>query len=117
MQEYAPGAVLTSFVWNWTPIFEDILQQTADGTMDRSANYYEGGECSALAEFNSELVPEDIQEQVLAVRDQIASGEISVYGGELKDDEGNVLVEEGQTMSDEDILAQNFFVENVIGGK
>lgn len=117
MQEYAPGAVLTSFVWNWTPIFEDILQQTADGTMDRSANYYEGGECSALAEFNSELVPEDIQEQVLAVSDQIASGEISVYGGELKDDEGNVLVEEGQTMSDEDILAQNFFVENVIGGK
>lgn len=117
MQDYAPGAVLTSFVWNWTPIFEDIFQQTAAGTMDHSANYYEGGECSALADFNSDLVPAEIQEQVLAVRDQIANGEISVYGGELKDDAGNVLVAEGETMSDEEILAQDFFVENVKGGK
>ena len=51
------------------------------------------------------------------MRDQIANGEISVYGGELKDDEGNVLVAEGETMSDEEILAQDFFVENVKGGK
>ena len=117
MEASAPGAVMTSFVWNWTPIFQDILQQTADGTIDISADYYEGGECSSLAEFNSELVPEDIQEKVLEVRDQIASGEIVVYAGELKDDKGNVLVAEGETMADEDILAQDFFVENVKGGK
>lgn len=117
MQESAPGAVLTSFVWNWAPIFEDIMQKTADGTMDISANYYEGGECSILADFNADLVPEEVQNQVLEVRDKIASGEIVVYGGELKNDKGEVLVEEGQTMSDEDILAQEFFVENVKGGK
>lgn len=117
MQESAPGAVLTSFVWNWAPIFEDIMQKTADGTIDISANYYEGGECSQLADFNADLVPEEVQKQVLDVKEKIASGEIDIYGGEIKDDEGNVLVEEGQTMSDEDILAQDFFVENVKGGK
>lgn len=117
MQESAPKAVMTSFVWNWAPIFEDIFQKTADGTIDISANYYEGGECSQLAEFNADLVPEDIQAKVLEVRDKIASGEINIYGGELKDDQGNVLVAEGETMSDEEILAQDFFVENVKGGK
>ncbi len=117
MQESAPGAVLTSFTWNWAPIFEDIFTKVADGTIDISANYYEGGECSKLAPFNEELVPAEIQKKVEEVRDQIASGEINIYSGELKDDQGNVLVADGETMSDEEILAQEFFVENVKGGK
>ena len=53
----------------------------------------------------------------MEVKDKIASGEIVVYAGELKDDEGNVLVADGETMADEEILAQDFFVENVKGGK
>lgn len=117
MEANAPKAVLTSFVWNWAPIFEDIMKKTADGTIEISANYYEGGECAALADFNDELVPEDIQTKVNDLKQKIADGEVTVYGGELKDDKGNVLVKAGETMSDEDILAQDFYVENVIGGK
>ena len=117
MEENAPGAVLTSFVWNWAPIFEDIMKKTADGTIEISANYYEGGECAALADFNDELVPEEIQNKVLELKEKIANGEVSVYGGELKDDKGNVIVEAGKVMDDEAILAQDFYVENVIGGK
>ena len=117
LQESAPKAVLTSFVWNWAPIFEDIMQKTADGTIDISANYNEGGECAALAPFNQDLVPQDIQDKVNELRDKINNGEVKVYAGELKDDQGNVLVKDGEEMADEDILAQDFFVENVIGGK
>lgn len=117
MEDSAPGAVMTSFVWNWTPVFQDIMQKTADGTINIDADYYEGGECSMLADFNDDLVPAEIQEKVLEVKEKIANGEIVVYGGELKDDEGNILVAEGEVMSDEEILAQDFFVENVKGGK
>ena len=117
MEENAPGAILTSFVWNWAPIFEDIMTKTADGSIEISANYYEGGECAALAELNADLVPADVQEKVAELQQKIADGEVVVYGGELKDDKGNVLVEAGEVMSDEDILAQEFYVENVIGGK
>ncbi len=117
MKDSAPGAVMTSFMWNWVPIFEDIMTKTADGTIDISADYYEGGDCAKLADFNEDLVPEDIQAKVNELKEKISSGEVVVYSGELKDDQGNVLVEEGETMSDEDILAQDFFVDNVIGGK
>ena len=117
MQASAPKAVLTSFVWNWAPIFEDIMKKTADGTVDISANYYEGGECAALAPFNKDLVPQDVQDKVNELREKINSGEVQVYAGELKDSKGNVLVKEGETMSDEDILAKDFFVDNAIGGK
>ena len=117
MESNAPKAVLTSFCWNWAPIFEDIIKKTADGTIKISDNYYEGGECSKLAPFNAELVPAEIQQKVNDLKAKMESGEVVVYAGELKDDKGNVLVAAGETMSDEKILAQEFFVENVIGGK
>ncbi|MDO4939070.1 MAG: BMP family ABC transporter substrate-binding protein [Lachnospiraceae bacterium] len=117
MEANAPGAVLTSFCWNWTPIMKDIIQKTADGTIKISDNYYEGGECSKLAPFNDALVPAEIQDKVNELKSKLESGEVVVYAGELKDDKGNVLVAEGETMDDEVILAQEFFVDNVIGGK
>ncbi len=117
MQASAPGAVLTSFCWNWAPIFEDIIRKTADGSIRISDNYYEGGECSKLAPFNDALVPAEIQQKVNDLKAKMESGEVVVYAGELKDDKGNILVPAGETMSDDKILAQEFFVENVIGGK
>ncbi len=117
MEANAPKAVLTSFTWNWAPIFEDIMKKTADGSIEISANYYEGGECAKLADYNDELVPEEIQQKVDELKAKMASGEVTVYGGELKDVDGNVLVEAGQVMADEKILAQDFIVDNVIGGK
>ena len=117
MEANAPKAVLTSFCWNWTPIFEDIIKKTADGTIKISDNYYEGGECSRLAPFNNDLVPAEIQQKVNDLKAKMQSGEVVVYAGELKDDKGNVLVAAGETMPDEQILAQEFFVENVLGGK
>ena len=117
MEANAPKAVLTSFCWNWAPIFEDIIKKTADGTIKISDNYYEGGECSKLAPFNDDLVPAEIQQKVNDLKAKMESGEVVVYAGELKDDKGNVLVAAGETMSDEQILAQEFFVENVVGGK
>ena len=44
---------------------------------------------------------------------KVNSGEVQVYAGELKDSKGNVLVNDGEVMSDEDIILQEFFVENV----
>ncbi len=115
MEELAPKAVLFSYVWNFAPIFENIIASAADGTANPDDYYYEGGDSSAISDFNSELVPEDVQKKVLQVKEEIASGKIKVYGGELKDNKGNVLVAAGETMSDEQIVAQEFLVDNVIG--
>lgn len=115
MEELAPKAVLFSYVWNFAPIFEKIIASAADGTATPDDYYYEGGDSSAISDFNSELVPEDVQKKVLQVKEDIASGKIKVYGGELKDNKGNVLVAAGETMSDEQIVAQEFLVDNVIG--
>lgn len=117
MEANAPGAVITSYMWNWQPIFTKIFNSVADGTVSTNDAYYEGGEASALADFNEALVSEEVIAKVNEAREKINSGEIQIYGGELKDVNGNVLVEEGAVMSDEDINLQDFFVENVKGSE
>ena len=115
MHDLAPNAVLFSYMWNFAPIFKDILTSTVEGTADSSKYYYEGGDCAEISPFNDAIVPKEVQDKVLAVKAAIDSGEIKVYGGELKDNEGNILVPAGEVMSDEDIKVQEFLVENVIG--
>ncbi len=117
MYEYAPGAVMVSFVWNWTPILEQVLTTIADKTATLDDYYFWGVDHNAatISAFNDAIVPKDVQDKVLDVQQKIISGEIDVYGGELKDNEGNVIVAAGETMSDSDISAQKFLVDNVIG--
>jgi basic membrane lipoprotein Med (substrate-binding protein (PBP1-ABC) superfamily) len=117
MYDYAPDAVMVSFMWNWAPIFDTVFTSVADGTATYDDYYFWGAEkdCATISDFNDKIVPADVQAQVLALRDKIIAGEIEVFGGELKDNEGNVLVAAGDVMSDKDISAQKFLVENVIG--
>lgn len=115
MKALAPKAVMFSFVWNFEPIFSKIIASVADGSASSDNYYYEGGECAAITDFNDAIVPKDVQDKVLKVKADIAAGKINIYGGELKDNKGNVLVNAGETMSDEKINTQEFLVENVIG--
>jgi len=115
MKELAPKAVLFSYLWNFAPIYKDVLQNAVNGTIDSSKYYYEGGECSKISDFNADLVPQDVQDKVLQAKADIESGKINIFGGELKDNEGNVLVPAGETMSDDKINTQEFLVDNVIG--
>jgi basic membrane protein A len=73
----------------------------ADGIMD-------------LAPFG-DMVPEDVQEDVLAVKDQIVSGDLHPFTGPIVDQEGELRVEEGETMSDEALLSFDWLVEGVVG--
>lgn len=112
MSALAPEAVLVSHMWNFAPIFKNIMINAAEGTASSSDFYYWGGECSQLSEFAS-FVPEEVVTEVTALKEKIESGEVKVFAGEIKDNEGNILVPEGEVMSDEDIIFQNFFVEGV----
>jgi basic membrane lipoprotein Med (substrate-binding protein (PBP1-ABC) superfamily) len=115
MYNLAPKAVLTSFTWNFAPIFKEIITSVVEGRASTDDYYYWGGECAKLTDFNDALVPADIQAKAKQLMADIASGKIDIYGGELKDNHGNILVKAGETMDDSTINTQEFLVENVIG--
>lgn len=112
MSSLAPDAVLVSFEWNFAPIFKNIMIKTAEKSASADDFYYWGGECSKLSDFAS-FVSEDVQTKVADLKTKIESGDVKVYAGELKDNKGTTLVKSGEVMSDEDILLQEFFVDNV----
>lgn len=115
MQALAPKAVLFSYIWNFSPIFKDIMTSVVSGKASSETYYYKGGDCAKISAFNEALVPKDVQAKVEQAKADIASGKIKIFGGELKDNQGNVLVPAGQTMSDAKIKTQEFLVDNVIG--
>lgn len=117
MYETAPGAVLFSYVWNFSPMFNDIFTKVTEGTLELGTYYYQGGECSALSDFNDALVSEEVQAQVEDLRAKVNSGEVVIYSGNITDVDGNVLCEEGQTMDEALVQEQNFFVSNVKGAQ
>lgn len=118
MGPLAPKAVLTSPVWNWGPFYIDTVKKVMDGTW-KSSQFWGGWKDGTvdLAPI-ADWVPEDVRKMA---EDEIAkfkSGEETIYTiftGPLKDQKGEVRVPEGQTMSDQDILGMNWFVEGVEG--
>ena len=118
MHDYAPEAIMVSFMWNWTPIFEEIITQSAKNDLKPYGENYLWGvehDCAQLSEINSAIVPKEISDKAEEVQAKILSGEIDVFAGEIKDNNGNIIVPDGETMPDERILDIGCLFDNVIG--
>ena len=83
----------------WEPIF--LRCGIADG-------------CLAMGPFGPN-VPQDVQDQVLQVKDAIESGEFVVFAGPILDQEGNVVVAEGEVLTPDLMNSVDWFVQGVIG--
>jgi basic membrane protein A len=83
----------------WEPIF--LRCGIADG-------------CMAMAPFGPK-VPQEVQDQVLQVKDDIEAGNIVVFTGPIIDQDGNVVVAEGEVLSEDLMSSVDWFVQGVIG--
>ena len=115
MTKDAPGATLTSVMWDWSVYYTKAVQNVIDGTWvagEKVDNYF--GDMAdglvVLGEFNTDLITEDMIAKVEEVKAKIVSGEWDVFDGvtELKDNEGNTHTLEGA-----DYGSCNWYYENV----
>ncbi len=83
----------------WEPIF--LRCGIADG-------------CMAMAPFGPN-VPQDVQDQVLQVKADIEAGNIVVFTGPVVDQDGNVVVAEGEVLTADLMSSVDWFVEGVTG--
>lgn len=112
MKDKAPKAYMTSAIWNFGPYYVDQVKKVMDGTWEPE-EYWEDGIVD-LAPL-TENAPEGAQEAIDKAKAQIKDGSLDVFAGPLKDQEGNVKVEEGQTLTDEEIWNMDWFVQGVEG--
>ena len=71
MKEYAPKAVMTSFMWNWAPIFEDIVikfAQNGENHLVKSISGERTKDVLEISEINMDIVPQEIADKVYETR-------------------------------------------------
>ncbi len=119
MSQQAPKAVLTSPVWNWGPKYVEIIKQIMAGTY-KTESFWGGWKDGTvdLAPIGS-MVPDDVKKMA---EDEIAkfkSGQqdiFAIFSGPINDQNGNLVVAAGQTLSADDLLSNmTWFVEGVNG--
>lgn len=110
----APDAYLTAPVWDFGPYYTKAVQSVIDGTYT-SENYW-GPMVDGIVKLDtlSENCAEGTAEAVKMAQDALAQDDI-VFVGEIKDNQGEVKVADGQRLTDEEMLAFDWFVEGVIG--
>ena len=116
MHDYAPNACLSSFVWNWVPILDEIVDRyvTEDNSREMIIGGLDSG-CAQMAPLNTDIIDAEIVADVEALQEQVMSGEIDVFAGPIYDNEGNLVVEEGDTLTEEELFSVMYLVDNVIG--
>ena len=112
MGAFAQNAYLTGALWNWGPYMIAQIQRIADGTW-KSSQYWGGMEddvirLDALTKNVAPGTPEAVEE----ARRRILRG-FDVFEGAIHDNAGRLRVPEGRTLSDEEKLTMDWFVDNV----
>jgi simple sugar transport system substrate-binding protein len=113
----APKGFLTGAEWNWAK-GGDFVKAWQEG--QPYPNLYRGGfkrDMVALSPFG-QAVPEPVRQTVLAARTGFVEDTLKLYKGPLKDNEGNVILKEGEVVSNEDNAFKvnvKWLVEGAIG--
>ena len=99
----APKSVLTSTMWDWSVYYTKATQSVIDGTWDGSNYFGDMNDGLVVLAPLTELCEEGTAEKVEEAKAKILSGEWDVFTGPIEDNEGNVILAEGETLSDADI--------------
>lgn len=115
MTKFAPNAVLTSPIWNWGPYYVDTVNAIIDGKWKSEQHW--GPIADGIVDIAplSNKVPADVKKLVEDKKKELVEGKLDVFAGPVKDQTGSVKVADGQTMTDEQLLSFDWFVEGVDG--
>ncbi|OQY38106.1 MAG: BMP family ABC transporter substrate-binding protein [Candidatus Cloacimonetes bacterium 4572_65] len=113
MRDFAPTRNLTSTVWNWSVFYKDVVTKVHNKTWT-SGNYWPGIETGivGLAPYN-DAVTEDIRTLVDVKKQELIDGTLDIFAGPLYDNSGNLKVEEGATISSEDLTKIDWYVDGI----
>ncbi len=108
-------ACLTSMYWNWGPVYTDIVEKSREGTWVGGWEYFDADSGGlGLFGFMEGEEPQpgvnDLPEEDLALirdtLDKMLKGEFDrfdVFSGPITDNQGNVVLEEGESLEQIDL--------------
>jgi basic membrane protein A and related proteins len=113
--EEVPDAWLTATVWDWGPFYIETVREVMEDTWTSESYYGSMADGMVnLAPFG-ESVPEDIRGEIETRQQEIVDGEFEPFTGPIVDQDGNEVLADGETMTLDELLSIDFFVEGVVG--
>lgn len=115
MSKMAPKAYMTAPLWNWGMYYVDTIKAIQDGTWKAEAFWGTLKDGFVKLAPLTEVAPPEAQAAVEEVQKQMEAGTFDVFAGPIKDQNGEIKVPEGSTISIEEQLEMLWFVEGVEG--
>jgi simple sugar transport system substrate-binding protein len=115
MSSYGPKSQLTAVRHHWGDFYTKTAQQVLDGTW-KSENVW-GGIKEGMIDIAplNEAVPEDLVKQVAAAEAGIRDGTLHPFQGPVKNQAGEIVIAEGEVMTDDQMVKMEYYVEGVQG--
>lgn len=115
MAFFAPRAYLTGASWNWAPYMIDQVRKINNGTWE-SSDYWGGlaDGVVALDPLSEAVAPgtaKIVEEEAFAIKNGY-----EVFTGPIYDNQGRLRVPPGRAMTDAEMLALSWLVDNIIVG-
>lgn len=114
MSNFAPESVLASQVWNWGEFYVRTIKEVQNGTWE-SDSYFGGMEDDMISLKLTDKITEKEREAINKIQKKLASGEMQVFEGPLRDNQGNLKAEQGSALSTGEIRSMEWLVEGVKG--
>jgi basic membrane protein A and related proteins len=112
MIAFAPNAQLTAIIDDWSGYYVERVQAVLDGTWEPVDVW--GGLDSGMVEMAPFTnMPDDVAEMAAETTEAIRSGELHPFTGPIHNQAGELVVEEGETLSDGDVLGMNWYVQGI----
>lgn len=115
MKQFAPTAQLTSIVDNWNDYYIARVKAVAEGSW-KSADTWDGLK-EGMVEMApyGDAVPTDVRLLADKIKQGIIDGTLHPFQGPIKNQKGELVVKEGEVLSDKDLIGLNWYVEGVEG--
>ena len=115
MVKFAPNAQLTSIVDNWNDYYVARTQAVLDGNWESIDTW--DGLAQGMVEMSpyAEALSDEVKQDALDIQAALTSGEMHAFQGPIKNQQGEIMVAEGENASDEMLVGMNWYVEGVDG--
>ena len=115
MKAFAPKAQLTAIVDDWDPYYIERTRAVMEGTWKSHDVWYGLKEGMVQMAPYGDAVPQEVRDAADAVKNAIIDGSLHPFQGPIRNQAGEVVVAEGEVVSDKDLLGMNWYVEGVQG--
>ena len=115
MRKVAPDAQVLAVTHEWGDYYTRRARAVLDGSWKPAQVW--GGIQEGMVRVGDfgPRVPQAVRNEVLARQRDIAAGRLRPFTGPIQDNEGQTVIPQGVSLSDDQILGMNYLVAGVIG--